>query len=606
MKRRASRDVIGLTAILAGAALWLLFLCAPYIDGQEGPTDAFEYRLLNLRHRLVGPVEAAPNVALVAIDDATLAAESAQGLSRRALLARVIDHIARSDAQALAVDVLLTDSGDPEENAVLASALSSRPAVIAAALSFAGGEVAKIWPQSVFAASAEPGLVNLSTDSNGTPRYVPLLVTVGQETFPSLTLLSALAGTGDSASFGASRLEIGERSIPLDVGMNMPLRYLGPSGTIQTLSARAVLDRPDPARLSGKIVVLGFSAAAMGDRFATPFDDSMPGMEVIATAISQLSGGTTLRRDQMVRKWDVVHAVSLTVLGLLALVLLPLSRGALTVVVLLCSSLASATALFSLGIWLSAALPLAAAGLPFLSMALLRYRRERVQARHSARAVASLRRFQSPMLTARLEQDPNYLSEPQEENLVILFADLTGFTGLSQRLGTAGTRQLLQVFHKLCDTSVETRKGSVFNYMGDGIIAVFGMDAAPERAAEDALNAAFDLALELSQTRLPSLPEEVLHCRIGLHRGPATLSRLGGDRHQQVTVSGDTVNFSSRLMEVAKEEAATLVCSKILFDDLEADPLALGARMADVQIRGRAGQEQVYIWSQAALNGIAR
>lgn len=591
--------------VLAVSVLWVAYFTVPHMAGRGGVIDGLEFRLVDLRYTLAGPRSAVADVVIVAIDDETLATDSLGQEGGRIRLEKLISSIAQSGARALALDVLLADRGDPAEDAALARALSELPSAIAAAALFgADGSDPNnlIWPQPNFTESAQVGLVNLSTDARRTPRYAPLLFYIDEEWMPSLALVSTLAFSGEKAVFSETHLTIGNRRIPLDEGLNMPLRFVGPAGSIPTYSASTFLDGSKPSDLSGKLVVLGFSASAMGDRFVTPFDDSTPGVEIIATTISQLIGGATLRRDGQVRKWDTVHAAILTLLCVLLILVCPLSRGIPAALVLLVLSMISVTVFFANGLWLSAALPLTAAMPPMLVAGVARYTRERKLAKHSERTLASLRRFHSPALTARIESDPEYLANPLEQELVVLFVDLTGFTGLSQQLGSTGTRNLLRHFHRLTAEAVETNGGSVFNYMGDGALAVFGLEEIDfEAPAESALDAAFDLVKTLSQQKLDDLPNADLRCRIGLHAGFATLSRLGADSHQQVTVTGDNVNLASRLMEVAKAENAVIVASEKFTDALR-EPKKPGlARQTIVRIRGRSGNVRVLLWTADAI-----
>ena len=586
-------------AVLVGTTIWSALFILPYVAGRGGLMDSFEFRLVDLRHTLTGTRPAAEDVVVVAIDDDTLAADTAGGRQR---LAALISGIAESGAHALALDIVLADPGDPAKNAKLAEALASLPTGIAAAASYDAEQsipTTVIWPQPVFREAAQAGLVNLSTDKRGIPRYAPLLFEVDSGFVPSLALVAALAFTKENPSFGEGRLTLGDRHIPLDFGFNMPLRIVGPARSVPTYSASALLGGQMQEALSGKLVVLGFTASAMGDRFATPFDDSTPGVEIIATAISQLIGGTTLRRDTQTRWWDALHAEVLALVAVFAILVLPLSRGLPAALVLLAVSMLVVTLCFASGLWLSAALPLVVTVPPLLIAGTFRYRQEQSDASRSERTVASLRRFQSPALAKKIENDPEYLATPVEQHLVICFFDLSGFTGLSQRLGPANTRELLRVFHRLTANAVEENDGSVFNYMGDGALAVFGLDTdTTVTSANNALGAAFNLVSTLSQQRLESLPDEMLMCRIGLHVGPVTLSRLGADNYQQLTVTGDSVNLASRLLEVAKTENAAVAASDAFAAALRRHALVDRAQNTEVPIRGRAGLVRVLLWTQ--------
>ncbi len=592
------------------AFVWVLLLAWTYLGGRAGLVDRLEYQLLDLRYQLIGPVEPAQQVAIVAIDDATLASDASTAPSRREMLATLIENIAASGAEGLALDVLLVDQGAEEVDARLAAALASLPSTIAGAATFAGDDqrqVTLILPHPRFQAAAEVGLVNMATDKNGLPRHAPLMIEVEGDWTPSLPLMAALSFDPEQAQLDPQGLQVGGRYIPLDDGFYLPLRLPGPEGTIVTLSAATVLQGAVPETLTGKLVVLGFSASAMGDRFATPFGGTVPGMEVIATAISQLTGAPGLRQDGQTRIWDVLHGTLLTALGLLTLLLWPLSRGIPAAIFCVLLSFGVATAAFASGLWLSASLPLFCALPPMGLAGGLRYASERREAARSRRSANALRRFQSPVLAQRIEEDPDYLATPQQQELVILFADLTGFTALSQRLGPNGTRDLLRLFHETAAASVEAQNGSVFNYMGDGVMAVFGLDPAqPSKPADQALRAACDLVLSLSSHDHPDLPGTILRCRVGLHLGDVTLSRLGADRYQQVTVTGDTVNVASRLMEVAKSEAAVVAASDVFCSALSDPRLYQHARETAVVIRGRDGEEVVLVWTEEAVQSAGR
>ncbi len=588
-----------------GVLVWCAIVVLPSFYGRASFTDPIENWLLDVRYAVSGPAVPAQDIVIVAIDDATLADEAVAAFSRRALLGLLATRIAQSDAKTLALDVLLADRGDADEDAGLLQALGQVPSVIAAAAVFDDGARAMgrmIWPLDAFRAVAQAGAVNVSTDANGVPRYIPLLVMVDGTMVPSLPLLAALEFTGQEATFETTELVIGSRRVPLDREFNMPLRALGPTGTVQTLSAQVLLDGPAPDRLAGKMVVMGYTATATADRFETPFSLNTPGVEIIASAISQIIESDTLRRDRDTRLWDAVHATVVALASVLVVCLLPLSRGLPAALGVVAVSFAMVTMLFSSGVWLSAALPLTAAAPTMLAAGVLRYRWERGQARRSEQSAASLRRFHSPALVQQLERDPDYLKHPKEQDLVIFFVDLTGFTALSQRLGPEGTQNLLTLFHQLTSETVEAEGGSVFNYMGDGALAVFGLDQErASKAADHALTAAVALVRTLSKAQLEQMPQGTLHCRIGLHKGLATLSRLGAESHQQVTASGDTVNLASRLMEVAKTQSAVIVASGDFCEALHKEAYVTLADTAHVPIRGRDGKIEVFCWSLAQV-----
>lgn len=582
---------------LIGAVIWLSHLAFAHTQERDTWLDGLESRLLDLQYRIVGTRAAAPDIVFVAIDDETLESDIAAP-DGRLLLAKLIQHIADNGAQSLVLDVLLADEGTLAERKSLATALSQLPAVIAAAVRFdKTGTASVIWPHDDFAAQADVGLVNLQTDATGTPRFVPMFLEVSGQTLPSMPLIAAVNLTGAEARIDERSMTLGSSEIPLDNNGYMPLRLLGPTGTIPTISAIKLIETSPVEALSDKLVVLGYSAAGTGDLFATPFDDEVPGAEIIATAISQLVGGVVLRHDVQTRNWDVLHAVLLTAVCLFLMLRAPLIRALPIGVCILLLSFAGVTYAFSQGLWLSAALPLLGAAPPMLLAGALSLAQERRNARLSEQSLTSLRRFHSPALARQIEQDPDFLSKPRQQALVVFFVDLTGFTTLSQKLGSEGTRALLQQFHGLTGEIVETHNGNVINFMGDGALAVFGLEPDKEAgsAADLALQSAEALDNALADLSLPRGCSAVT-CRTGLHYGSVILSRLGAQNHQQVTVSGDTVNLASRLMEVAKSQNARIVATKEFANQLSPQTFSDATRSTQVAVRGWSGDVEVVLW----------
>lgn len=575
----------------------------PHRYGRSSLLDPLEAVLVNLRMYTFGVTVTAENVVIIAIDDVTLAAANPLGQGRQTL-ADIIDAIAAAGASVAAVDILLSDKGDPWGDRALAAALDKLPTVIAAAGSFAPDPAGQgvpvtqdlLWPQPMFIEVSDVGIVNISTDHSGTPRHVPMVFMTSQGLQPSFALRTAALFTGDTPGISTAALTLGERSIPLDTGLQMPLRLAGPTGTVKTIPAMDLLKRPATIDLTGKAVFLGVTATGLGDRFPTPFDPDLPGVEVMATAVSQLVDGELLRRDDMIRRIDVMSAVLLAMICVVPALLLPLSIGVPLAAGVLVLWIVVVWLAFGFGIWLSAALPLASVGPPMALAVILRYAHERRRAARSDRAVTALKKFQSPVLADRIAENPEFLLVPEARNLVVSFVDLTGFTLISQGLGPENSESFLKKFHSFLEQTVEQQDGIVLNFMGDGALLVFGMFEHSAKTADQALQTAIDIA---QQTKALGETEEFAHplgCRIGLHWGSVILSRMGSDRQQQVTITGDSVNLCSRLLEIAKAESATIAATEDFFSRLsEPLPLPINRRMTH-PVRGRHGEVDLYFW----------
>jgi adenylate cyclase len=455
-----------------------------------------------------------------------------------------------------------------------------------------------LWPARPFEGAAKIGLANIATEPSGGPRHLPLLFQTDRGLQPSFALRGAALNAGDPG-FSIGKVRIAGAPLALDLGYHLPLRFYGPRGTFETISASDLLSGPATPALQDRIVVVGVTATGVGDTFATPFDPILPGVEVLATGIAQLSGGDSLVRDTAVRKVDVAATLLFTIGAALIILLVPVSAGLAVVAAALGLWLVATVILFGHGYWLSAALPLAGAIPSVAAATVLRQVLDRRRSQELARAAAALGQFQSPVLADRIARNPDFLREPVKQTAAILFVDLSGFTRLSEQLGLSRTREFLMQFHTLVANKAVAHGGLVTSFMGDGAMIAFGI---PDSHADDA-SRAFDTAWELVKDLRAwidqgGMSSRVRGMRLGAHLGPVVVSRLGPEMHQHITATGDTVNVASRLMEVAKQHNATLAVTMEFFTAVGDD----GARrrkpddIRNVEIRGRQEHATVALW----------
>jgi adenylate cyclase len=328
---------------------------------------------------------------------------------------------------------------------------------------------------------------------------------------------------------------------------------------------------------------------------------------VISTAIAHLTAGDGIVRDQYVRLVDAGFAVVLPMV-LVALVAWRRSAIGLAAVigVVLTWAVANATA-FSNGIWLSAALPMAAAAPPAILFGAVQLWRDRNRAQYFATQSRLLQKVQAPGLGQWLAKHGDFLQEPVSEDAAVVFIDLSGFTGLSETLGPNATRELLSAFHMLVDEGVTECGGIVTGFMGDGAMILFGL---PEPAADDASRAA-SCSVRLSHrtkawlASLPASTSSRLGYKIGAHFGTVIASRLGGESHQHIAATGDTVNIASRLMEVAASHRTELAVSNELLhvagEDCELYKSGALHGPIETNIRGRSGSLAVWLWNDVEV-----
>jgi adenylate cyclase len=264
--------------------------------------------------------------------------------------------------------------------------------------------------------------------------------------------------------------------------------------------------------------------------------------------------------------------------------------------------LAANAAAFAQGIWFSAALPLAAALPPLVVFALAQIWLGRRSTQHYAAQSRALQRFHAPALAELLVKDSGFLARPVEQQAAVIFIDLSGFTGLSEAIGAAAVREMLNAYYARLEEPVAARGGAITNFMGDGAMIVFGLPEPRPDMAWQAIDCCAGLA-EATRGWIESLPRataSLIGFKIGAHLGAVVLSRLGGGSQQQITATGDTVNTASRLMEVAAGRGFELAMSNDLLQAAGRDNALHQSGLlrgpVNASIRGRSVEIEVWLW----------
>lgn len=179
---------------------------------------------------------------------------------------------------------------------------------------------------------------------------------------------------------------------------------------------------------------------------------------------------------------------------------------------------------------------------------------------------------------------------PQLREATILFADIEGFTSLSERLTAPQVIGLMNAFFGAATTRIEEQGGIVVNHVGDALIAAFNAPLPVEDHAARAVNASRALQALVSSRDFDG---HRLRLRIGIATGPVAAGTVGGSTSQTYTVYGDTVNLAQRLERLNKELGTESLMCGATFDTARpacADAVAVGP----VQVRGREGSVEVF------------
>jgi adenylate cyclase len=150
-----------------------------------------------------------------------------------------------------------------------------------------------------------------------------------------------------------------------------------------------------------------------------------------------------------------------------------------------------------------------------------------------------------------------------EQEIAVLFADLRGFTSVAERKLPYDVVFLLNRYFETVGGAINRAGGIANQFTGDGVMALFGVNAGAEAGCRQALAAAGDMVRSvdaLSKVLGSELPAP-LRIGIGIHTGSAVVGRMGYAEGQYLTAVGDTVNAAARLEQLTKEYDCALVIS---------------------------------------------
>ena len=190
----------------------------------------------------------------------------------------------------------------------------------------------------------------------------------------------------------------------------------------------------------------------------------------------------------------------------------------------------------------------------------------------------------SPLLSADANFQESYFEQKytygSDREICILFADLRAFTKMSEKKLPFDIVFILNQYFKLMGQIIENNGGYLDKFIGDGTMALFGIEEGPKEGSRNAINAATKMNEELkklNESLINDLPFP-LKMGIGIHTGNVIIGKMGYKHAKNLTAVGDAVNTASRLESLTKELKSQIIISKYTFElsehqikDLEED-----------------------------------
>lgn len=609
--------------VLISVVSIICFVCLTAINPKfieerlENLTLTYRFQLRNLVSRPPVP----SNIVMVLIDEKSLL-DFGRWPWKRSLQAQLVRKILEDSPRALAIDIMYPEKEDTKSDTSLAQALAPHRDKVVLAVGFnvppslTQNESADppdyvldcaiqkikdiklgtpiqadtvIPPISAIGTNAKAGHVYSLKDIDGKTVWEISYLKYNEEYYPSFALQAARIALNvppDGTTLYMGRgVNIGSRMVPIDpFGGRMLINYLGPELTIPHVSASDVLKgRVDLAMFKDKIVFLGTSALATHDIIISPFSANMPGVEKNATVTENI-----INSRFIVKEYQSFVILTIILTGLLfGLVFSKMRalRASLFSLLTLTAYLFIVQALFTYyGIWLNVIYPVANMSLIFSAITVSKYFFEERKARDIRRIFSS---YVSPKIVDEVISHPEKAGlSGQKKVITILFSDIKGFTGISERNTPEQVVALLnEYFHEMAGIIFKW-DGTLDKFVGDEIMAFWGAPTDQPDHAERSIRCALDMVARLSilQKKWAAEGREILDAGIGINTGEVIIGNIGAvGKKMDYTAIGDHVNIAARVEKLTRNYNAKIIITDFTLAHIE--PLIKNGAIEHVALR---------------------
>jgi adenylate cyclase len=547
--RREARRRIAALLVLAVAVLFSLF-----VWGVE-PFQSWEW---GLSDRLFRDQDASPNIVVAGIDEETLEPYGRLGDWPRSLHAAALENLRQAGAKGVAIDILFVEESEDDEE--LAAALSGIPVILATAplnrLESDGGppafETVLAPPASLQSGAPYLAHAHFPEDSDGVARRVPLAIRDAEgRDYPSLSLAALYLffpqALPEQLPLDGDSLDVLGREVPLGESASMRINFVGGADRFEFISYGKIISGDfEPDAVRNKVVLVGETASGTGDRHQTPVASApLPGLYLHANALD-----TLLRARFLEEVGRTGTLLSMLALGAIAALLLPrinLRWSVAVTVALAVAYMLTAWTAFDRG-WVLAMLnPLLLVALVFVVNLSHRVTSE-AMARREVRELFG--RYISPEVARELVEraDRGDLRMGGElRQITTLFADLRGFTSLSEQRSASEVVDYLNRCFDVIIRQVVAHGGMVNKFGGDAIVALWNAPQECQDHALQACQAALDSVEELGRKAEPDPSLSGVRFGFGINTGEALVGNVGSLGRSEYTAIGDPVNLAARI-----------------------------------------------------------
>jgi adenylate cyclase len=502
----------------------------------------------------------------------------------REVHAKIISDIYGRGAALVGSTILMPEPDRMGTDGVLANSLNQYPVVLSQTVSdscsrvsktirktgvavIGDGEATEFLPQypcvlsnvsSLQEAAAGVGITSTLPESDGVVRRVPLLSQSSGEYYPAFALEMLRVAAGDS-SYQAKINQTGVEALRIPSFETIKTDEYGRTFINPNYQFPSYEIGADPLPvLSGKIVIVGVTAAGISNPVATPSGAQHP-HQLQASILETLINGDSVS----VPNWSAIADLA-AFLGL-ALALIILSRFRFSIIyigILLAGYFYLPVYLFAnKGILFDVTFNIFAIAIIYMHIYTVKFISEFLQKQQIKKQFGT---YLSPDLVARLQRQPELLKLGGESReLSIMFTDVRGFTTISEHYGAdvQGLTSIMNRYMTVMTKAILENNGTLDKYIGDAQMAFWNAPLDNNKHALDAVQTAFQMLKDLEtfneEVKREGIP--AFGMGLGINTATVVVGNMGSDQRFDYTCLGDGVNLAARLEGQTKPYGVKLI-----------------------------------------------
>ena len=436
------------------------------------------------------------------------------------------------------------------------------------------------------------GVLNIAPEIDGVTRRVPLIMTVGEETYPAMAIEMIRVAVGDpsyqikAGANGVIAVRVpGYDTIYTDQNARIWLRW---NKKFPTLS---ITD--DLSSITGKTVVVGLTAEGLSTTIATP-SGTQYSHSPIAVSLQTIINGENIQRTDLADTYELAYLFVLGLLLILASRYVHYAVVAGTIVVLGVGTVYGAVYVYSKHLLLfDFTWPLVTVVLVGLHSVFNRFVIEYYQKQQIKKQFGG---YASPTVVKMLQDNPKLIKDGIKKEVSICFSDLRGFTPLGESFGddVKGLTKVMNGYMDAITQPVLDANGMIIKYIGDASMHIHNAPIEdndhPKTAVQTGLNML--KAVEKFNKKITAEGRPPVGMGAGINTGLGYIGEMGSTKRHSYDVLGDAVSTTARLESSCKAYGVLLIIGPETVKRTESDFFYL--KLDNLAVKGKTIGLDIY------------